>query len=225
MALISGFIELTSNTFSRYWTIQMLIHLSSHFGGSSPILSPTLLFNAYRSLSVSLEVLPELLWLQEIFPLLHEFCHGPYMIALEKPCSFAVLVTEALAIRAPTFILIYNMSTLFVIYVYRTLHAPATLKYALVTLKYAPTTLKYASTTLKHAPATLKYAPTTLKHAPVTLKYVPTTLKHAPATLKHAPATLKYASTTLKYAPSTLKHVSATLKHAPTTVKHVPASL
>ena len=38
-SMISGFIELTGNSFCRRWTIQMLIQLGSHLGGSNPILS------------------------------------------------------------------------------------------------------------------------------------------------------------------------------------------
>ena len=37
--MISGFIEITVHSFGRKWTIQMLIQLSSDFGGSSSMLS------------------------------------------------------------------------------------------------------------------------------------------------------------------------------------------
>ena len=36
-SMISVFIRITANSFDRNWTIQMLIQLSSHFGGSSPM--------------------------------------------------------------------------------------------------------------------------------------------------------------------------------------------
>ena len=65
---ISSFIELTVNSFGRDWTIQMLIQLRSQFGGSSPMLSSHNTFSARRSLSVSLDVRPELLRLLEAFP-------------------------------------------------------------------------------------------------------------------------------------------------------------
>ena len=75
--IISGFIKFTANSFCRNWTIQMLIQLSSHFGGSSPMISSHNAFNERRSLSVSLKVRPKLLWLIVGFSVLPEFCQGP----------------------------------------------------------------------------------------------------------------------------------------------------
>ena len=43
--MISEFIELTANRFGRNWTIQILIQLNSHIGGSRPVLS---LHNAFQ---------------------------------------------------------------------------------------------------------------------------------------------------------------------------------
>ena len=59
-------------------------------------------FNARRSLSVSLEVWPELLWLLEVFLCFLNSVMVLDMASLEKPSNSAVLVTEAPAIRAAT---------------------------------------------------------------------------------------------------------------------------
>ena len=66
-SMISGFIELTVNIFGWNRIIQMLIKLSSHFGGSSPMFSFHMRFNARQSPLVSLEVWPELHRLLEVF--------------------------------------------------------------------------------------------------------------------------------------------------------------
>ena len=97
-SMISGLNELTANSFGWNWTIQMSIQLSSHIGGSSP----TMRFNASRSLSVSFKVRPELLLLLEVFSVLLEFCHGPWYGCYRKPSSSTTLVPETPAIRAPT---------------------------------------------------------------------------------------------------------------------------
>ena len=66
--MIHGFIEFTANSFGRNWTIEMLIRLISHFGGSSSMLSSHNAFQCTRSLSVSLDVRQELLRLLEVLP-------------------------------------------------------------------------------------------------------------------------------------------------------------
>ena len=48
-SMISGFIELMSNSFGENWTIQMFIQFSSNLGGSSPMLSSK---NAFYCTSV-----------------------------------------------------------------------------------------------------------------------------------------------------------------------------
>ena len=65
-------------------------------------------FNARRSLSVSLEVRPELLRLLEVFPYFENSTLVLDMLALEKPSSSAGLVTEAPAIRVPAICLFSN---------------------------------------------------------------------------------------------------------------------
>ena len=90
--MISVFIELTANRFSRNYTIQMLIQLSSHFGGNSPILS---LYNSWfwksgKNYSGCCR-----------FSVLLNSGMVLDMVTLEKPSSSAVLVTGP-ALRAPT---------------------------------------------------------------------------------------------------------------------------
>ena len=63
---------------------------------------PTMPFNARRSLSVSLQVVPESLRLLKIFPCFLISVMVLDKVALEKPSSSSVLVTEAPAIRTPT---------------------------------------------------------------------------------------------------------------------------
>ena len=65
--MISGFIELMAYGFWSKLDYQMLIQLSSQFSGSSAMLSSHNAFNARQSLSVSLEVCPELLRVLKVF--------------------------------------------------------------------------------------------------------------------------------------------------------------
>ena len=60
--------SLMANSFGRNWTIGMLIQLSSYLAAVVWCFLPTMRFNERLSLSVSLEVRPELLWLLEVFP-------------------------------------------------------------------------------------------------------------------------------------------------------------
>ena len=66
------------------------------------MLSPTMRFNARRSLSISLEVRPELIRLLEDFPCFLNSVMVLDMAALENSSSSAILVTDSPAIRAPT---------------------------------------------------------------------------------------------------------------------------
>ena len=72
--MISSFNELTANRFGQNWTVQMLIQLSSHHSGSSPMFSYlNAFYDARRFLSVSSEARPVLAG----FSLLLEFRRGP----------------------------------------------------------------------------------------------------------------------------------------------------
>ena len=97
-SMISDFIELTANSFGRDWTVQMLMQPSSHFGGSNPMLSSHNGCDAGRSLTISLEVRAELLLFLEVFQCFTNSVVVLAMVALEKPSSSTVLVTEAPAI-------------------------------------------------------------------------------------------------------------------------------
>ena len=71
--MISLFIDFTANSFGRKFTIRMLTHLSSHFGGSSLMLR----FNC-TSVSVGKFVSPAPITpVDGAFSMLFEFHHGP----------------------------------------------------------------------------------------------------------------------------------------------------
>ena len=99
--MISGYIEITANSFGRNLTIQTLFNPAVTLVAVVRSYFLQMRFNARRSLSVSLEVQPELRRLLNVSLGFSNSVMVLDMVALEKPSRSTVLVTEAPTIRAP----------------------------------------------------------------------------------------------------------------------------